>query len=231
MNSQDIEKKKKLRRRLLITGCGRSGTLYASELWRRLGLDIRHERPVAPNGVMGEDGMASWFMAADDPNPPSGPAPLDYEFDVVVQQVRHPLSVIASVAQFILREGKRAPGFIERNVPETRLHPDEQQYLNDKQQLILRASRYWYHWNLLAEQKADKIVRLENLDQELPELCDLVGVEYKIGVLDNLSKEINARHYHVSDPPWVLKWEEIAHLDSELYHKIRELAALYGYKE
>ncbi|UCF95035.1 MAG: hypothetical protein JSW39_13080, partial [Desulfobacterales bacterium] len=155
-------------RRLLITGCGRSGTLFATALWRALGLDIRHERPVHPNGVIGADGMASWFMAVNDPAPPSGPSARDYDFDVVIHQVRHPLKVIASVAQFILKEGKRAPGYIERNVPATKLSPDEQKYLDHKQQLILQAARYWYHWNIMAEAKADVMVKIEDLDRHLP---------------------------------------------------------------
>lgn len=219
------------RRRLLITGCGRSGTLYSAGLWRALGLDIRHERPVPPNGVIGADGMASWFMAADDPAPPSGPSALDYRFDVVLHQVRHPLKVIASMAQFILREGKRAPGFIERNAPETRLAAQEAEYLGPNQQLILRAARYWYHWNLLAEAKADRTIRIEELQERLPDLCDLVGVEYRPGVFEGIPRGVNARHFHVHDDPWVLEWSDIKGLDPRIYEKIRDLAATYGYED
>lgn len=219
------------RRKLLITGCGRSGTLYATELWRALGLDIRHERPVPPNGVMGKDGMASWFMAADDPQPPSGPSPLGYKFDKTIHQVRHPLKVIASVAQFILREGQRAPGFIERNIPETKLSFEELIYLEPKQQLLLRASRYWYFWNKLAEKKADYRVRVENLETELPELCQMVGIEYYPALVPPIAKNINARQYHVRDEPWIVSWPEIKNLDAAIYEKIRNMAADYGYDE
>jgi len=219
------------RRRLLITGCGRSGTLYAAEVWRALGLDIRHERPVPPNGVIGADGMASWFMAVDDPEPPSGPSARDYRFDVVLHQVRHPLKVIASMAQFILREGNRAPGFIERNVPETRLSPQEEECLDPNRQLILKASRYWYHWNLLAEAKADKTIQVEDLQEALPELCDLVGIEHRQDAFEGVSRGINARQFHVSDEPWVLEWSDIKGLDFEIYEKIRDLAATYGYED
>ena len=219
------------KRRLLITGCGRSGTLYATGIWRALGLDIRHERPVLPNGVMGDDGMASWFMAADDPEPPSGPSALDYEFGVVIHQVRHPLKVIASMAQFIFREGKRAPAYIDQNVPETRLSADEQYYLEHKDQLILKASRYWYYWNVLAEAKADTTVKVEDLDLQLPRLCDLVGIDYQSGILESIPEDINARHFHIPDEPWILDWEEIRSLDTRLYENIRDLAATYGYEE
>jgi hypothetical protein len=219
------------RKRLLITGCGRSGTLYAAGLWQSLGLDIRHERPVPPNGVIGADGAASWFMAADDPEPPSGPSVLDYQFDVVIHQVRHPLKVIASMAQFILRQGKHAPAYIERNVPETKLGPAEQKYLEPRQQLILKASRYWYHWNLLAEAKADKTIKVEDLNEVLPDLCDLVGIPYRPDVLESIAKDINARHFHIPDKPWVVEWEEIKQLDPNIHANIKNLAETYGYAE
>ena len=218
-------------KKLLITGCGRSGTLYATEMWKALGLDIRHERPVPPNGVMGADGMSSWFMAVDDPQPPSGPSALGYKFDVVLQQVRHPLKVIASVAQFILKEGLYAPGFIERNVPETVLSSDECKYFDSREQLILKASRYWYFWNLLVEKKADFIVQVENLSSELSGLCELVGIDYNPDLMKNIAKDINARHYFVHDEPWMVDWQELEYLDPKLYYEIRNLAASYGYEK
>jgi len=38
------------KKKLLITGCGRSGTLYTAEVFRSLGLDIQHERDYRPDG-------------------------------------------------------------------------------------------------------------------------------------------------------------------------------------
>jgi len=216
-------------RKLLITGCGRSGTLYATELWRALDLDIRHERPVPPNGVMGDDGMASWFMAADDPITPSGPSALDYKFDFTIHQVRHPLKVIASVAQFIIREGQRAPDFIKRNIPEFILFDNEKLLLDEKQQLILRAANYWYHWNLLTEKKADYLVQVENLDSTLPDLCNLVGVDYKPDITRKIPNNINERRFHIQDEPWEIEWDDIKCLDQQLYENVRTLAASYDY--
>src|SRR6185369_5544548 len=74
------------RRKLLITGCGRSGTMYASAVWRSQGLDISHENPTPPNGQMGKDGIASWYMAVNDLKPPFGPSASEYEFDFVIHQ-------------------------------------------------------------------------------------------------------------------------------------------------
>ena len=67
-----------VRPKVLITGCGRSGTSYMSSLMRKTGLDMPHE-------VMGRDGMVGWQQARDT----SG-------FDIVLHQVRHPLRAISS---------------------------------------------------------------------------------------------------------------------------------------
>ena len=216
------------RKKLLITGCGRSGTFYATEVWRSLGLDIRHERPIPPHRSMGKDGVASWFMAVDDPNPPFGPSAAGYKFDFVLHLVRHPLKVIASVAQFILQKGLPSPKYIEYHAPETQLNFGECA-LEPKQQLILRAARYWYHWNSLAQAKADETVQVEQLILALPRLCESLGVEYKPGLADKISKNTNARWHYVREDPWIVEWADIDALDPSLSKKIRDLAASYSY--
>lgn len=218
-----MEKKK-----LLITGCGRSGTFYSTEVWRQLGLDIRHERPFAHHGVMGEDGAASWLMAVNDPTPPFGPSAADYEFDVVIHQVRHPLKVIASVAQFILAKGRFARGYIERNVPQIKIADDELS-LDANRQYLLQAARYWYHWNLIAEEKATVTVQLEELSEEIPNLCELLGIEYHKTKLDEISPRINGRQYYLNEELWTVDWKDLESLDLELTDRIRNLAAGYGY--
>jgi hypothetical protein len=216
------------RKKLLITGCGRSGTFYAAELWRLLGLDICHERPVGPHGKMGEDGAASWLMAANDPNPPFGPSATDYEFETIIHQVRHPLKVIGSVAQFILAKGQFAPDYIARNVPETQITADEK-ILNEKQQLILQAARYWYYWNRLAWKKATCTVQVENMEQELQNLCELLHVEYQEDVLENIGSNINNRHVYLNEELWQIDWEDLKNLDAEFTDEIQNLAASFGY--
>lgn len=216
------------RKKLLITGCGRSGTLYAAEVWRRLGLDIRHERPIPHHGTMGEDGASSWLMAVNDPNPPFGASAADYEFEVTIHQVRHPLKVIASTAQFILAKGELAPNYIERNIPEFRLSPEEE-VLTERQQLILQAARYWYHWNRLAEAKATLTVQLEQFEKALPDLCEMVGIDYQEEALESVAPNTNHRHIYLNEALWTVDWDELRSLDEELTDRIRSLAANYGY--
>jgi hypothetical protein len=215
-------------KKLLITGCGRSGTFYATEVWRSLGLDIRHERPVASHGSMGKDGMASWFMTVDDPNPPFGPSATGYEFEFVLHLVRHPLKVIASAAQSILGKGPLSYRYIERNVPEVQLYPEECS-LEPREQLILLSARYWYHWNLRAQEKASRTIQVERLIPELPRLCESLDVDYKPGLTDKIPRNTNARWLYVREEPWVIEWADIKTLAPSLFEKIRDLSALYGY--
>jgi hypothetical protein len=215
------------RRKLLVTGCGRSGTLYASEVWKSQGLDVRHENPIPPNGRMGKDGIASWYMAVNDPDPPFGPSAIGYEFDVTIHQVRYPLEVIASVAQFVLRE-PRSRNYIERNAPGPLLAPEEL-LMPGKQQLLLMASRYWHFWNLLAEAKATVTVQVENLTASLEWLCELLKVDYRPGVADSVSNTTNGRYLYTDGLYWVVSWDDLYRLDDKLCDKIKLLAETYGY--
>jgi hypothetical protein len=215
------------RRKLLVTGCGRSGTFYASEVWKTQGLDVRHENPIPPNGCMGKDGIASWYMAVDDPDPPFGPSAIGYEFDLIIHQVRYPLEVIASVAQFILRE-PRSRNYIERNVPGPLLAPEEL-LMPHKQQLLLMASRYWYFWNLLAKKKASVRVQVENLTASLEWLCDLLKIDYRPGVANSIPDTTNARYLYTGLLYWTISWDEVYKLDADICKKIKLLAETYGY--
>lgn len=215
------------RRKLLVTGCGRSGTLYASEVWKAQGLDVRHENPDPPNGQMGKDGIASWYMAVNDPDPPFGPSAEGYEFDLIIHQVRHPLDVIASCAQFVLKD-PFSRDYIERNAPQTRPSPEEQA-LSPKDHRVLQAARYWYYWNLLAQKKGDVTIQVESLPVRLESLCQLLEVGYRPGAADSISKTTHGRYLYTNQAYWVVGWEDVERLDARLCRKIKKLAASYGY--
>jgi len=164
------------RRRLLVTGCGRSGTLYASRVLQAVGLDVRHEMPVPPNGVVGEDGIASWYMAVGDPRPPYGPSAAHYEFGLVVHLVRDPLKVIPSVAQFRAPQSPLAP-LHRAELPRGAADPARAAPGRDHA-LMIQGARYWYHWNHLAEARARGGIRIqvERLIEELPLLFERLGI-------------------------------------------------------
>jgi hypothetical protein len=226
MSEQDNGGQKK---KLLIIGCGRSGTLYSAEVFRALGLNILHERDVVANQECGRDGYASWFLTVEDPQPPFGPNAVGCEFQYILHQVRDPLKVIASFAQFILQKGQKSPAFLEKHVPDF-LEGMDNPDLSLKEKLILQSSRYWYHWNLLAEEKASGTIQIEKLELLLPRLSADLGLAYKPEFIADVSKETNQRGIYLVDQPWVINWKEIEKLDHRLYDQIRNLAVHYGYE-
>ena len=138
-------------KRLLVTGCGRSGTKYTAELLQKLGLDVRHEE-------MGADGISTWCMAVDSEDSPWGGGRRNIRFDARLHQVRHPLRVIPSLTTFT------APSwdFIAQHIPCAADEP-----------ILIRAAKYWYYWNLEAEKIATWRYRIETLPNVFQEFCSL----------------------------------------------------------
>lgn len=192
-----------------------------------MGLDVRHEMPVPPHGTMGADGMASWYMTVDDPHPPYGPSARDYAFDLVIHQVRNPLDVIPSVAQFVLNNPP-SRAYILRHAPATRLGVRDR-LRPRRQRLLLQAMRYWYAWNLLAAAKAEETVQVERLLPALPRLCARLGLSCEPAAAAGIPREINARAHYVDEPLWTVGWDELERLDASLCGDVRELSARYGY--
>jgi hypothetical protein len=226
MNEQDSGRQKK---KLLIIGCGRSGTLYSAEVFRALGLNIHHERDVVTDPECGQDGYASWFLTVDDPQPPYGPSALGCDFQYILHQVRDPLKVIASFAQFILQKGEKSPAFLEKHIPDFNEGMDNSD-LSLKEKLILQSCRYWYHWNFLAEKKASETVQIEKLELLLPRLSADLGLAYQPEFINSISKETNQRGIYLVDQPWVIDWKDIEKLDHQLHDQLRNLAVHYGYE-
>jgi hypothetical protein len=219
--------------KLLVTGCGRSGTRYLTFLLRRLGLDVRHER-------LGRDGIASWTMAVDAERRPYGPPSSMCSFEQVFHQVRHPLAVIGSVTTF----GPESWAFVCEHTP---CHPD--------QPVLLRAATYWLHWTAEADRIATWRYRVEAIDDVLPELCRRLEVECDVSVLASVPRDVNTRsrgrllhladelgeRVHVGVPAVVRQaiardgarrqptWADLAAMDAELAERIRARAREYGY--
>ena len=133
-------------KKLLIIGCGRSGTKYAAELLQEFGIDVRHE-------VMGEAGMVSWFATFEDccSLPGEHLPSISHSDYLILHQVRHPLKTIASLRTITERSWQR----IALHVPEVR----------QTTSLLARCMHYWYVWNLAAEMKAILTFRVEDLDR------------------------------------------------------------------
>jgi len=189
--------------RVLITGCGRSGTKYIASVLSAAGLDVGHE-------TMGRDGIASWLLAADSGYVPYGPVRRFLHFQTILHQTRAPLLVISSMQT----SQKSSWEYICRNIP---CSPDEP--------LLLRCAKYWRHWNLHAESVAMWRYRIEDIESVWGELCERVGIPPDLSPLVKTPRRINTREgaYHQ------IGWGDIMSLDKSICFSIQEQAARYGY--
>lgn len=192
------------KRLVLITGCARSGTTYISQVLRKCGFDVRHEKD-------GKVGVASWVMAVDSDKTPWGPGANDYVFEHVFHQVRDPLKTIASASN----EPPQSWQYISQFVPE--LKPEDSR--------MVRAAKYWYYWNLLAEQKAEWTYRIEDFDHHIDEMSSRLGINLPQNANRRVEKYANTRGYKEK-----FTWQDLKMgLDPELYSNIVALAKKYGY--
>jgi|688.fasta_scaffold25401_9 hypothetical protein len=190
---------------LLITGCSRSGTTYVAEILSLAGLDIGHER-------LAGDGIASWTMAVDSDESPWGPASRGIHFVHIWQQVRHPLRAISSIMN---TEEQSSWEFICKYIPE----------IKKDDSLVVKSAKYWYYWNLMAEEKAEWRYRVEDIDLVFNEMGQRLDRILNREALDIVPKTINTRW-----PFHVLTWFELKKaLPKSLFSKIQKMAQRYGY--
>lgn len=207
----------------LITGCGRSGTTYITQVLQRCGLDVGHER-------MGRDGIVSGFYAFDAPKyPGKHPTPRP-QFDVVLHQVRAPLAAIASLqtghswdwVRPLLSLPARA------NVPALPIRR-KSAWLQPVRPKPTRASMLTlaaYDW-LIANENAERMAvltyRIEALEAAWPELQRLLGFTAGYGVTAGIPKTANTRQHRP------VTWGQVKAAAPEIYTAIRDAATRYGY--
>lgn len=197
---------KKIPRLLLVTGCGRSGTGYMTEFLRASGLDLLHEH-------MGNDGSVSWLMASEIDWAPWGPLSKEYKFKHIFHQVRNPLKVIQS---FYNVPPRATWEWICAVVPQIKLTDSD----------LIKCSKYWYYWNLMAEARAEWTYRIEDFDTAYIEMGKRLGRDLNENVLKSLPKNTNTKGPPVRVITWAILKDE---LDNDTFEKVQSLAQLYGY--
>lgn len=194
----------KKERKLLITGCGRSGTKYISELLKQNGYDVGHEED-------GADGIASWSMTIAQGEPVWGPSFQEYEFDTIIHQVRNPVKVISSLHTFL----DQSWDYIKKYIP-----------IDENDSKLIMCAKYWYYWNLEAEKISQFTYRIEDIDLVLPKIINILGGEkYSEEILEELPRDINKRSHDL------IPLEKIRDEDEKLYDNILKLALKYGYRK
>lgn len=202
----------KKQKRILITGCGRSGTKYIANTLTKMGLPIGHEK-------MSKFGVAAWPLAVDS----SVPAWFmlfnrrDYNFNLILHQVRNPLDAIKSMYTFV----EASWSYIEKFIP-----------IQRSDVLTLKCMKYWYYWNLKAEEISDWTYRIEDLSVNFKAFCQKIKhleLIKKKNILDETNKNINTRRKVYKDYKQI-KWVTLEKIDFNLCLKIKYLAKKYGYK-
>ena len=210
--------------KLLVTGCGRSGTSYICSVLKQCKqpLDLGHE------SWIGKDGIASWLLAFDK-HPPRGPQNVTFrDFDIVFHQVRHPLGVISSLHT----AGEESWEFFKQCVPELREHSwsymrRERVKEQDRKTQLLACVKCWYYWNLQSERIAQWTYQVEALPVVFEQFCRKVGIQYDPEVFQrNLKTDSRkTRQDYV-----MITWDDISSIDDKLCVEIQRLARRYGYE-
>lgn len=202
-----------LRRDLLVTGCGGSGTGWVTQLLERNELRVTHDFGLGRDGIVTNacDGRKVWLLAGDPRHLSDMLIVPVADFSQVVHLVRHPLLTIGSVHAKWHRYGSVWP-HVRAVVSE----------LSDGKVTQWGAALYWLRWNQLTESCAMATFRFEQLLEDPSDLFALVGRRYK------KTPDRNQRVLP-SDTTWYPSWSELRSIDSGLTMQIRELAERYGY--
>ena len=208
---------KPLKRLLLITGSGRSGTTYAAKTMQAIGLDVQHE-------LTGADGTSSLFFLVDSEWYPAlpwypgrnhvGERRSDYEFQYVLHVVRHPLKTIPSIGKIF--NGLNYELFEEQGVIPIGI-----------KNKMLRCAWMYYGLNLLAEKQATMRVQLERYEHSWPAIMRMLGMSRGTLFPRHVKPANRGTGFRASVP---VTWEDLDALDPELAMNIRKMTRRYGYE-
>ena len=206
--TEDFPKGMIVSKRLLVTGCPRSGTRAISAAFTNARFPIGHERS-------GARGISSSFFAAHDWfYPGAHRTTLErFRFDHIWHQTRHPLKVISSMADAM---------------PDTWWHWQEKHsgVSGGMEPAGARCALYWVRWNRLVEKNHPGAwrYRIEDVKELWPEMCERLGIppcEY--------TPDDDHGHSAKKDNRHKFSWDEIKSLDVAAYDDLRALAGRYGY--
>jgi hypothetical protein len=195
------------KQKLLVTGCGRSGTTYMAKFLEKSGYDIHHESA-------GTEGCVSWPMIVNYYSPWTQPN--EDSFDHIFHQVRHPLDVITSWYENLKNLDRGEWNFIRKHLSQ----------IDRSDSLIVHCAKYWYYWNLLAEEHAEWRYRIEDFESILPEFAIRSGLRLNAAILAEVPKNYNSW----KNISYKISWQQLkAELPQSLYDNIINMSIRYGY--
>lgn len=196
----------------VIVASPRSGTHYITNKLRAAGIDVKHQKWGGKDGLVSHDFAGNPMMASSwDQQHQDRPTP-----NVILHQIREPLAVIGSHLHFNSKiQNKSAKKWWEYVCRCMIPYP-----LGADMNLISLAD-FWIRWNAMAEARACYTYKVENLKEEWPGICAIIGRKG----LPFLAKKVDRRHV----PHPEITWDDILEADSNLYSRLKLAASHYGY--
>jgi tetratricopeptide (TPR) repeat protein len=211
--------------KLLVMGCGRSGTGFVAKVLTEAGLKAGHERVFHPGTRTPEWGAtqveSSWLALPWLPTLGS---------DVhVLHLVRNPI--------------KNARSWMGVGMFATNAHPDHEPYreavrrcapgVMDYSTGLERWLAHWVVWNEIAAHHADGFLRIEDLDrdegEQLGRVCEDLGFCSAEAVMDRYDAVPSNFNTRIVDEG--VSMRDILSLDPGLVRRFVALCELYGYCE
>lgn len=170
-----------MKKKLLITGCGRSGTAYIRKVLNAANLKFAHEQWQGRNKIFNlskiNHGLVDWHLPFEEEK---------NKFQYIFHQIRHPIQQISS-AQTISNESW---DFIENRIP-----------IQKEDSLLLKCMKWWYFWNKKSLNISDYSYSVEKLSQEnsleqklfLMELYKIYNKKFDINIFQKINKKENTR--------------------------------------
>ena len=208
----------RVKKKLLVLGSGRSGTMFTAKALRTVGINVLHEK-------VGEHGTVSHYFVVDSDWYPMAPWQTiagkkhvgerrsDFDFEHTVHIVRDPRKAIPSMTKIF---GSVTWQFYVDNgvIPDVRKNN------------ILRAMHYWLAHNELSAAQAHLSFNLERYQHAWPALMELIGENEPYPKhLKPMNKTGGFRSY---EP---ITFADMIAVDADLGKRIKSLANFYGYKE
>lgn len=160
--------------KVLITGTPRSGTTYIAQVLSNYGLDIPHESHI------GQHGIVSWVMGGKPVSPPWGPKFRTKDYDIILHQVRHPLSCIKSYGTM----SKITWKYIHRKCPG----------LSSINDICTKYLEFWIRWNNKIEEMCNHTYCVEEIGDCLDWILGRFGIsDYDRQIFESVSRVTNSR--------------------------------------
>lgn len=200
-------------KKILIIGCGRSGTKFISRLLTEIGLEMGHEK-------MMRDGLSNWYFtptSTEHRQPIGAKIKFDeFEYGHILHQVRNPLDTIASAQTFM----DESWSFISKFIP-----------IDFDRPIAYRCMQYWLFWNRLAQENSEWTYRVEDFENQFDSFCAKIQrpefiTQRSHQIISNSNKQVNTRKGRYKK----LTLEDLNRLCPQLTKQIIQDAIEYGYE-